>query len=302
MMKKYQSPDLPDTSSWLPRQNNVNALKNTFLQTCRSIEGRLIAESNIEKSFNIDNYDSGPGVEDLCRSQLQLLMPDRYTILSGIIIDQQGHTCGDCDVVVANRTWFPLVKYGAIESSRRVHIPVEAVYSVIEVKQTLTKDSLDDAMKKIVMYKRLFRKRSEYGRITENHNIESFDRPDNSLNYRFDSILAINCNRDYIDALIQRFFTINSTLNPSERINSLCILGAGYMCYVMRKEKELNEHLYPEYDSDNAIPFFLESTTDSFYRLWINLHHHLSLTVLNLTGFKYAYGADSFKKGRIIKI
>ncbi len=133
------------------------------LQTCRSIEARIRAEAGIEKNFNINNFDAGQGIEDIVRGQFRRLLPGRYEVTPGIVIDSNGDNCGECDLVIANRLWEPLLKYGATDESRRVHIPVEAVYTVIEVKQTLTEDSLEDAMKKIVMYKRLERDRSEYG-------------------------------------------------------------------------------------------------------------------------------------------
>lgn len=128
---------LPDTSTWKPKSGRKTALRQAFLQTCRSIEARIRAESNIERNFSINNFDSGPGIEDIVREQFRVLLPDRYTITPGVIIDRNGDNCGDCDLVVANRFWAPLLKYGATDESRRVHIPVEAVYSVIEIKQTL---------------------------------------------------------------------------------------------------------------------------------------------------------------------
>ncbi|MDM8553847.1 hypothetical protein QUF75_03860 [Desulfococcaceae bacterium HSG7] len=299
-MTHTEKNNLPDTTDWEPRANKVCTLQSTFLQTCRAIEARIIAETTIEKSFNIDNFDSGPGVEDFCRSQVQILLPDRYTALSAVVSDQQGRTCGECDIVIANKTWFPFLKYGVTGQSRRVHIPVEGVYSILEIKQTLTRNTLEEAMRKIVLYKRLIRKRSEYGRIIENHNLGSLDDPTNSLNYRFDAIVAVFCATDASEMLIQRFFAINESLPPKDRVNCLALLGHGYACYVKKTEDERNEHLYPEQTPELARPYFLPTPTDAFYRLWINLWYHLTLTVLNPAGIKYAYGARSMKNGKFL--
>jgi hypothetical protein len=127
------------------------------------------------------------------REQFRILLPDRYTVTSGVVIDSNGDNCGDCDLLLVNRFWTPLLKYGATNESRRLHIPVEAVYTVIEVKRRLTEDTLDKAMKKLDLYKGLERDRSEYGRPVENHVLEELDKPDSSLNHRFDVVLAIGC-------------------------------------------------------------------------------------------------------------
>jgi hypothetical protein len=194
-MERHRIKPLPDTSKWQPKQDRRLALSNTRLQTCQSVEARIRAESDIEKNFNINNFDSGPGIEDIVRDQMRMLLPDRYAIVPGVVIDENGDNCGECDLLIVNRHWEPLLKYGATNESRRVHVPVEAVYTVIEIKQTLTESSLDDAMEKLVTYKRLKRDRSQYGRLVENHNITSFDRPDASLNYRFDAIFGVGCDK-----------------------------------------------------------------------------------------------------------
>jgi len=294
--------ELPDTISWLPREDRVNALKNTFLQTCRSIQARIIAESNIERDFNIDNFDSGPGVEDLCKNQLKILLPTRYEAMSGVISDQTGRTCGECDIAIVNKQWFPLIKYGATKDSRRIHIPVEAVYSVIEVKQTLTLASLEEAMKKIVTYKRLKRVRSEYGRIVENHNLEMLENTSKSLNYRFDTIIMINSKDDDRKELVKRFFQINETLPCCDRVNSLSILDYGYACYITTNDGVLTPKLYTDHDSDNYDTFFLPTKTDSIYRLWTNIWAHITLSVLNMGPMGMAYGSDADCIGKIINL
>ncbi|MDQ3236343.1 MAG: hypothetical protein M3Q54_02250 [Actinomycetota bacterium] len=292
---------LPDTSNWQPKRNNQVALRQTFLQTCRSIEARIRAESDIERKFNINNFDAGPGIEDIVREQIRVLLPDRYAVTSGVIMDSKGDNCGDCDLVVANRFWVPLLKYGATNASRRIHIPVEAVYTVIEVKQTLTESSLDDAMEKLVMYKGLERDRSEYGRLVENQELRDLDNPNASLNYRFDVVLAIGCTTGEDVSLIERFFKINRQLDPSLQVNALAILGSGFAFYSVEAPDGTHwEHLYPQSDMRHtygwtpkqAKPFYLRTERDTLYHLYTNLWQHLNRTVLNFKWFKVKYGRD----------
>lgn len=263
------------------------------------MEARVKAEANIEKEFNINNFDAGPGIEDIVREQFRTLLPDRYAVTPGVVIDRNGDNCGDCDLVVANRFWAPLLKFGATNESRRVHIPVEAVYSVIEVKQTLTEDSLDEAMKKLVMYKGLERDRSEYGRITENQVINDFDKTGSTNNPRFDVVLAVSCNKGTETELVERFFKINEQLEPNLRVNALAILGAGFAFYVFQgPDGNHMPHLYPESDMayfygwepQSVSPFFIKSQQDTLFHLYINLQQHLFLTILNFKWLKLLYG------------
>lgn len=302
---------LPNTSDWQPKSNKRAALSNTRLQTCRSVEARIRAESDIEKNFNINNFDAGPGIEDIVRDQFRILLPDRYAITPGVVIDSSGDHCGECDLIIANRFWGSLLKYGATNESRRVHIPVEAVYTVIEVKQTLTEDSLDEAMKKLVMYKRLERDRSEYGRLIENHVITDFDRPDASLNYRFDAILGVGCEEGTELELVRRFFRINGELAAAHRVNALVILGSGYARYLDESsDGDIRDHLYPESNMEylngfppaKVMPSWSPSNQDSLNFFYADLLHHLTLTVLSFKWHKGRYAKDAKLRGDVYEV
>ncbi len=235
-----------------------------------------------------------------------MLLPDRYAVTPGVVIDSKGYNCGECDLIIANRFWEPLLKYGATDESRRVHIPVEAVYTVIEIKQTLTEDSLDAAMEKLVMYKRLERARSEYGGLIENHNLEFLDKPGTSLNYRFDAILAVDCAEEDL-ALVERFFKINQELEPAYRVNALAILGSGYARYLdLSSDGQIRDHLYPEsnmaymngFVPEKVFPAWSSLSQDALYHLYEDLLHHLTLSVLNFAWGKGRYGRDAADRGK----
>jgi hypothetical protein len=218
------------------------------------------------------------------REQFRILLPDRYTVTSGVVIDSNGDNCGECDLLLVNRFWAPLLKYGATNESRRLHIPVEAVYTVIEVKRRLTEDTLDKAMKKLDMYKGLERDRSEYGRPVENHVLEELDKPDSSLNHRFDVVLAIGCEDGADVGLVERFFKVNRQLDPSSRVNALAILGSGFAFYFAEAPDGVQwEHLYPQSNMQyffgwmpkSIEPFYLKTERDTLFHLYTNLEQHL---------------------------
>jgi hypothetical protein len=161
MSKQFKRWDdgLPNTALWTPRVPGgaALALRQALQLTCRATQERIVKEAEVERSFNIDNFDSGSGVKDLVRRELRALLPTRYEVEAGVVNDSNGHTAGDCDILITNRMWAPAVKQGATEKSRRQHVPIEAVYSIIEVKQSGSFSALDDAMRKLVTGSRLKR-------------------------------------------------------------------------------------------------------------------------------------------------
>ena len=64
----------------------------------------------------------------------------------GVIVDRAGRTGGDYDMIIFNDLWFPHVKAGATSSSRRAFYPIDGVYAVGEIKQTLDCSGLDKAL------------------------------------------------------------------------------------------------------------------------------------------------------------
>ncbi len=131
-LKKNWDDDLPDTSLWLPRTDHTQTLREAFYKRCKSAEERIILRAKHEREMNIDNFDSGIGVEDIIRDELKLLCPGRYSIRAGVIDDRFGSTAGDFEIIIFNDFWFPTVKSGAAQSSRRYHYPIEGVYAILE--------------------------------------------------------------------------------------------------------------------------------------------------------------------------
>jgi hypothetical protein len=303
MSRNESLPDITE-KHWKPRIEKAEALKNTMLQTCRSVQQRIIEEAMIEKKFNIDNYDSGSGLEDIIREQFKILLPSRYMITPGVIIDTDGKTCGDCDFIITNGFWLPFIKYGATSKSRRVHIPVEAVYTVIEIKQKITQTSLEEAMQKIVTYKRLSREDTLSNQITENYRVPSHGMDSGELlNYRYDIILGVGCEDKDEISLVKRFFKINELLPAEDCVNALAILGKSYSCYVGEIDGCSEESLYPEIKEVEHKPFYLPTKSDTLFYLYTNLWTHLTRTILNFDNFNRKYGRKSADtQGHILNI
>jgi len=72
-------------------------------------------------------------------------LPERYGVATGEIIPHLGDEVSpQCDIIIYDRMMFPILgKYSSVQQ-----IPIEAVYSVIEVKSQIDRQALRDATRK----------------------------------------------------------------------------------------------------------------------------------------------------------
>jgi hypothetical protein len=214
--------------SWQPKQTS-DVMRRAFAERCRWVETMLQVRAEAEIRMRAANYSSGPAIEAIFREELGRILPRRYQVTCGTLSDGSGNTAGDCDVVVFNDTWFPTVKQRATADDRQHVMPIEGAYAVIEVKQTLTQRSLDEALGKLVTCHRLDRPLMPVGRMVENR---SFGGGGNRIgNPLFSAIVATR--RDPgtpLSDLVERFLAVNRRLNRLEMVHCLCILGE--VCYL----------------------------------------------------------------------
>jgi hypothetical protein len=291
--KKNSDDNLPDTSLWLPRADHAETLLEAFYKRCKSVEERILLRAKHEREMNIDNFDSGIGVEDIIRDELELLCPNRYSIRAGVIDDRFGRTAGDFEVIIFNDFWFPAVKAGAAENSRRYHYPIEGVYAIVEVKQSLDFSTLDKAMEKLVTCHRLYRPATEAGRIIENRRFG--DCLHNTTNPLYSAIVVTDVRSGTsMDDLVNRFFSISETLKRKELVRALCVLGHGTVRWGFRSDygeikpalfmNDLYEPLIPAYSRDS-------DSESVFYSFMTDLFSHLYHSVLGAEDIAVAYGS-----------
>ena len=80
-------------------------------------------------------------------------LPNRYAVDSGIIIDSEGKTSDQIDIVIYDPHFTPVLL--TRESNR--YIPAEAVYAVFEAKPNIDKERMEYAGKKAASVRKLKR-------------------------------------------------------------------------------------------------------------------------------------------------
>jgi hypothetical protein len=290
-------PELPDTTKWQPREDKVGKLQESFLKRCIGLEKAIRLRVELEKEMNIDNYDSGPGVEDILREELRYLLPNRYSVRSGVINDRHGKTAGDCDIIIFNDLWFPAIKAGATPESRRFHFPVEGVYAVCEVKQSLDYRVLDEAMEKLVVCHRLDRPMTNANRLVENNDLDGcFHGLRNPL---YSVIIATSLKKGVeMDKIVERFFYINKALKRLEVVRCLCVLGHGTVNWgFLHPDGDVRSTLFMK--EDIFAPIFpayhkVPKTPSALYACLSDLLLNLYQSVLAAEDIAVAYGPKEF--------
>ena len=282
---------LPNVESWQPKVTKDATLRNSLMITCQVAQARIVTRAKVEIEFKVQNFDSGLGTEEIVREELVRLMPNRYSVSPGLISDRQGRTAGDCDLIVRDPNWSSVIKPGASSESRRFHFPIEGVYAVTEIKQTLGRKELDAAMEKLVVVNRLERLDNPYGHITENQHIKDFDRKGTILNPLHTTVFATRIpKRSTFDDMVKRFGEINAKLNRNDMVKMLCVLDQGTAWYSVESGNPFNAN----YMTDRGVPLIMQISRkepeNAFYRYYVEILGHLTRSVLSLHDLTSAYG------------
>ncbi|WP_207462464.1 DUF6602 domain-containing protein [Azospirillum sp. SYSU D00513] len=239
MVKKKFARPLPRVSSWQPRDAS-RPLSAAFEKQCKNAEERLLQGLEYESNFAVDSFESGIPFESLFRRELKQLIPQRYMVTDGLLLDRFGKTAGKCDVLLFNDFWFSPAKSPVFEDTGLRYFPVEGAYAVGEIKQTLSSSTLDKAMEKLVICHRLNRPNTFANRMVENRESDSCRH--GLTNPLFSFILAGKIAKgDTFDALINRFFDICQKLKRLETPRALCVLNEGIVFWGYQRLGSTNE-------------------------------------------------------------
>lgn len=95
----------------------------------------------------------GDASEEVWLQLLKTYLPQRYQAAKAHIVDSHGMFSEQIDVVVFDRQYSPFI----FNYEGETIIPAESVYGVFEAKQTINKDLVEYAQKKVTSVRRLHR-------------------------------------------------------------------------------------------------------------------------------------------------
>ncbi len=163
-------------------------LYRNFVQVLSSrVETQL---TTIETQYG---YEYGTEFEIVICEILRELLPEKYGIVRGYVVDQYGNTEGD-DIIIFDKSIFPTLLLRKQDSfARKEYIPIEAVYCYIEAKHTINLSgddgqSFSRASQQVSNVKRLCntRKKVPIGYVNEQFELGNGFEIERGKNQRFD--------------------------------------------------------------------------------------------------------------------
>lgn len=113
----------------------------------------LIDKLDLGRKTTVHPVTKGDASENSWLEMLNAYLPKRYVASKGFIVDSQGNVSDQIDLIIFDRQYSPFIfKMDSME-----YIPAESVYAVFEVKQTLNRDNVIYAQKKIASVRKLVR-------------------------------------------------------------------------------------------------------------------------------------------------
>lgn len=200
--------------------------------------------------------------EELLKRYLRDLIPSKYSIGTGIIVDANQKQSRQQDFFIYDNVNSPVF----LKMEATQVIPIESVYAVIEVKSTLSKAELEKSIVNIRSVKSL-----------ELNPMESKLYIPSKENQTLGMVFAYTCETK-VDTVISNLKELNEhmAIPYNHQINMICILDKGVIIYI--DKRGMNQiTLMP---SENTICTKVEeegSVEKNLTLFYLLLQHHLNL-------------------------
>lgn len=127
-------------------KNNKISIKKLFKSKEKELVDSLKASANFKHPGT-----KGDVTETKWKEWLSTNLPKRYRCDRAFIIDNEGSVSDQIDLVIYDSYYSPYI----FEEGGSKYIPIESVYAVFEIKQSLNRSNLKYAINKIKSVKRL---------------------------------------------------------------------------------------------------------------------------------------------------
>ena len=225
----------------------------------------------------VHNGVKGSAREDLLKDYLKKLLPEKYTISSGIIIDNNQSQSKQQDFIIHDAFNCP----SFFKTKSNTILPIESVYATIEIKSTLDYSTLEQSVKNVESVRMLCK--------LPNSNIIC-NQYDNF--YPLGFVFAYYSNYS-LEQIQKKLFELNQSVDSKHQVSIICILDKG-LIFNVQKNNVKDVTLIPSNDtllarSDSNI----ENTLYSFYLFLLEYINNVHIQVPSL--IEYARKNNAFK-------
>jgi hypothetical protein len=225
-----------------------------------------------EVTENINHMgERGSSREEILLSYLRKYIPIKYEMNNGIIIDGTGEQSRQQDIIIYDSFNSPVL----LNMQSTKMIPIESVFSVIEVKSSLNKTEINKCVNNISSVKSLVK-----------YSLDEINSPTAGFVFAFTSSTTL-------ETLLDNLVEANNQVEKYKHISAVCVLDKGIIVNVSKKGLK-DIVLLPNVDS---IPAIIKNTAENnlmlFYLLLMQYLNQSSVSVPNL--LKYANGGELLK-------
>ena len=166
--------------------------------------------------------------EDILKSYIRALLPTKYSVTSGVIMDCAQSQSKQQDCIIYDSFSCP----NFFKTETNTVLPIECVYATIEIKSSLDYATLEQSVYNIQSVRRL----KKFGNGLSAKNIFSSEYP---LGFVFSYTSSLS-----LEKLQLKLTELNKKITPSEQLSIVCILDKG-LIFNVRKNNIMEFEIIP---------------------------------------------------------
>ena len=220
------------------KSESINLDVSDFFIKSFQLEQDVLAQK-IQMSKETINHNTSKGdvVETYFIDLLRRYLPRRYQVDKGFVLDSNGNTSEQIDIIIYDNQYTPVM----LQQADHKYVMAEAVYAVFEVKSAFEKGNVEKALKKAKSVRDL--KRNDADTITIDGN-----KRKQYLPYIYSGLLA------YADKTSKK--EISQDVENDIKTGKIIDNNALDFCLVINKNfVEIDWECYPVLKSGQAVPF-----------------------------------------------
>jgi hypothetical protein len=117
------------------------------------LQNQMVAQLNTNRKFITHPGSKGDSLENAWIEWLRNYLPNRYSVDKAIVIDHQGNTSDQIDIIIYDNWYTPFI----FSQNGFHYIPAEGVYAVFEVKPDIKQSYIEYSANKIESVRKLNR-------------------------------------------------------------------------------------------------------------------------------------------------
>lgn len=230
-------------------EQRINIFKTNFIESSKELffkDGRLIHPG-----------EYGIAREGVCESFIKEFLPAIYNIGTGFIINNKGEVSTQCDLVIYDNEYTPLLRDGF----NKRFFTAETCVGIGEVKSVLSKSEFTEALKKLSEVSKMREMDINSGYIRRHYPKELNYNPIGNPYDRWVSFLIcekLNFNTDNIESEMEKIY---EGVEYCHRCNMILSLEDGLLTYYINSPEENGKTVTIQYPLGLATkPLFITDT------------------------------------------